>query len=392
MTRFSAQFLFLNVGHFLDHLFMLIFATAAAVYLAEAWQLGYADLIPYATPGLVAFGLCALPAGWLADKWSREGMMAVFFLGIGASAVLTGFAETPLQMGAGLLAVGVFAAIYHPVGLALVVEGRGRTGVPIAVNGIFGNMGVAVAALLTGVMIDFAGWRAAFFIPGVFSIAVGLAWLLFLRDGPVVAPAAIAAAAPAGQAEGAPTRTLLMRVFGIIFFTTALGGLVFQSTTFALPKVFDERLSDLAISASEIGGYAFVVFAAAAFAQLVVGWLVDNKPIRWVFVGVGASQAVLFAVMIHADGLLAFFIALMFMLAVFGQIPINDVLVGRMAKSEWRARAFAARYIVTFAVAASAVPLIARLHEGWGFEALFIVLAVAATAILGGASMLPKKL
>ena len=392
MTRFSAQFLFLNIGHLLDHLVMLVFATVAALYLAEAWNLTYDELIPYGTAGLVAFGAFALLAGWLGDKWSREGMMSVFFLGIGASAIATGFADTPLQIGAGLLAIGVFAAIYHPVGLAMVVEGRGRTGIPIAVNGIYGNMGVALAALVTGVLIDIAGWRAAFFAPGAVSIAVGAAWMLFLRGGPVAAPAAVAAARPAARQEGGPTRAVLIHVFAIVFFTTALGGLVFQSTTFALPEVFDERLADFAGSATAVGGYAFATFTAAAFAQLLVGWLVDNHSIRWVFVGVAACQALLFAAMIHADGLLAFFIAVGFMLAVFGQIPINDVLVGRMAKNEWRARAFAARYIVTFAVAATALNLIAWLHERWGFEALFMVLAAAAAAILCGAFMLPKRL
>ena len=392
MTRFSAQFLFLNIGHLLDHLVMLVFATVAALYLAEAWNLAYDELIPYGTAGLVAFGAFALLAGWLGDKWSREGMMSVFFLGIGASAIATGFADTPLQIGAGLLAIGVFAAIYHPVGLAMVVEGRGRTGIPIAVNGIYGNMGVALAALVTGVLIDIAGWRAAFFAPGAVSIAVGVAWMLFLRGGPVAAPAAVAAARPAARQEGGPTRAVLIHVFAIVFFTTALGGLVFQSTTFALPEVFDERLAGFAGSATAVGGYAFATFTAAAFAQLLVGWLVDNHSIRWVFVGVAACQALLFAAMIHADGLLAFFIAVGFMLAVFGQIPINDVLVGRMAKNEWRARAFAARYIVTFAVAATALNLIAWLHERWGFEALFMVLAAAAAAILCGAFMLPKRL
>ena len=82
MARTRLHFLFLNVGHFLDHLFVLIFATAA-LHLMIDWEMSYAELIPYATPGFVAFGICAIPAGWLADKWSREGMMAVFFIGIG---------------------------------------------------------------------------------------------------------------------------------------------------------------------------------------------------------------------------------------------------------------------------------------------------------------------
>ena len=384
MSRFSIRFFFLNIGHLIDHLMILIFATAA-LRLVHEWQMDYSDLLPYGTPALVFFGLGALPAGWLADKWSREGMISVFFLGIGAATLLTGFANTPVQISIGLGFVGLFAAIYHPVGLALVVEGRGRTGIPIAVNGVYGNMGLAVAALLTGFMIDTAGWRAAFFVPGAFSIAIGLAWMLFLRGGPVEAPEAAPAARP--QA----TQGVLLRVFAIIFFTTALGGLVFQSTTFALPKIFDERLTGIAGSASAVGVYTFIVFTVASFAQLVIGWLLDRQPVRQVFAGVAIVQIALFAFMIQAEGLLALFVAVGFMLGVFGQIPINDVLVGRMAKSEWRARAYAARYTVTFAVSASALTVIAVLHAEWGFAGLFVVLTALATAILGGVLLLPKE-
>ena len=108
MDRDRINFLFLNVGHFLDHLFVLIFATVAALRLTQEWDMSYAELIPYATPGFIAFGLCAIPAGWLADKWSREGMMAIFFVGVGASAILASLAQTPIQIASGLLLIGVF--------------------------------------------------------------------------------------------------------------------------------------------------------------------------------------------------------------------------------------------------------------------------------------------
>ncbi|MCZ6722456.1 MAG: MFS transporter, partial [Gammaproteobacteria bacterium] len=150
MQRSHLRFLFLNVGHFITHFFVLIFATVAALRLTTEWGMTYAELIPYATPAFVAFGLFAIPAGWLADKWSREGMMAIFFVGIGASSVVSSFASSPLEIGFCLTLIGLFAAIYHPVGLAMVVQGRKNLGVPLAINGIFGNMGVASAALVTG--------------------------------------------------------------------------------------------------------------------------------------------------------------------------------------------------------------------------------------------------
>jgi MFS family permease len=383
------RFLFLNVGHFLDHLFLLIFATAAALRLTREWGLSYSELIPYATPGFIAFGVCAIPAGWLADRWSREGMMAVFFFGIGMAALLASFANTPAQISICLMIVGIFAAIYHPVGLAMVVEGLEKTGVPLAINGIYGNMGVASAALLTGLLIDSTSWRAAFAVPGVVSILIGVGYLVFLRTATHIH--ASVAHTPASAEADAISRRKLVKVFVIIFFTTAIGGLIFQSTTFALPKVFEERLANLADSATLIGWYSFMVFSIAAFAQLAVGYLVDNHSIRSVFLGVAMLQAIFFATMTQLTGVFALYAAIAFMLVVFGQIPINDVLVGRIAKSEWRSRAYSLRYIVTFSVMASAVPFIAWVHGKWGFDTLFAILSVAAVLIFTAVLLLPNS-
>ncbi|MPY73652.1 MAG: MFS transporter [Alphaproteobacteria bacterium] len=393
MDRDRINFFFLNMGHFLDHFCMLVFATVAALRLATEWNMTYAELIPYATPGFVAFGVCAIPAGWLADKWSREGMMTIFFVGIGLCTILTAFADTPLEIGMGLFTVGVFAAIYHPVGIAMVVHGREKTGVPLAVNGIFGNMGVAAAALVTGYLIDTVGWRSAFIAPGVLAIALGLAYAAFVYSDRHARAADIASGAAAKKAAAGTLtldRATLVRVFSIIIFSTAVGGIIFQSTTFALPKIFDERLTDIASTATAVGGYAFLVFALAAFAQLVVGYLVDRYSVRVVFAAVAGFQAVFFAIMLNLTGVAALLVAFGFMLVVFGQIPINDVLVARITRSEWRSRIYAVRYIVTLSVAATAVPIIAGVHSSWGFSALFLVMAGAATLIFFAVLLLPR--
>jgi MFS family permease len=390
MQRNRVKFLYLNLGHFLDHLVMLVFASVAALRLNSEWGMSYAELIPYATPGFVAFGVCALLAGWIADKWSREGMIVIFFIGIGASSLLTGMASNPLQIAAGLTLIGIFAAIYHPVGLAMVVQGRARTGVPLAINGVFGNLGVASAALLTGFLIDSAGWRSAFYIPGIVSILLGFSYWFFVRNEPRTATAETGAGGAGKKIETAviPQATLI-RVFAIIFFTTAMGGLIFQSTTFALPKIFAERLADFAGSATMVGWYAFLVFSLAAMAQLVIGYLVDNHSLRLVFATVALFQAIFFYLMTHLDGIAALLVSIAFMFVVFGQIPINDVLVGKMARSEWRSRAYALRYVVTFSVMASAVPLIGWIHGNWGFSRLFSLLAVVALLIFSATLLLP---
>ena len=399
MKRKNIHFYFLNIGHFLDHLFVLIFATAV-LKLALDWNLSYAELLPYATPGMIAFGLGAIPAGWIADKWRRDGMMQIFFIGIGIASIACSFATTPREMAVGLFAVGCFAAIYHPVGIAMVVQGRAKTGMPLAINGVFGNLGVAAAPLLTGALLDFYDWKWAFIIPGIFSIAIGIAYSFFLKAGDQEALYPSEGSAVKGSAVSID-RNVIVRVFGVIFLTTAFGGIIFQSTTYALPKIFEIRLHEMATSLTLVGVWSAFVFAMAAFAQLVVGHLVDKHSIRTIFAIVTAAQAVLFVIMINLFGAPALLISLAFMLVVFGQIPINDVLVGRVAKSEWRSRAYAARSFVTFSVMSFTLPSIAWLlnnrdtfdwaPEHWDqFAVVFVILAIAAALIFFLVLQLPK--
>jgi MFS family permease len=389
--RDRLHFLLLNVGHFLDHLFTLIFATVAALALHREWGLGYGDLLKYATPGFFAFGVFALPAGWLADKWSREGMMSTFFIGIGVASIVTAFARTPLELALGLFVVGVFAAIYHPVGLAIVVEKWKNTGMRIAVNGVWGNLGVASAALLTGYFIDHGGWRMAFVLPGIVSILIGIAYTVLMWPE-LMRPRPRVKAAGAARALPADVKALLLRVSAIVFLTTAVSSIVFQSTTFALPKVFDERLGGITASATALGGLAFLVFALGSMGQLVVGHFLDRVGPRTVFIAAAAIQVVFFLAMPGLSDWAALMCAMAFMLAAFGQIPINDYMIARLADGEWRARIYGVRYVVSFTVLAAALPLIAFVYENWGFDALFRVLAASAAVILAAVLMLPQRL
>lgn len=320
-------------------------------------------------------------------------MLVIFFIGIGVASIFTALAQTPLQIGIGLFAIGAFAAIYHPVGIALVLEGRKNVGMAIAVNGVYGNMGVAAAALITGFLIDRSGWGSAFVWPGIVSIGIGVAYGVFLWSAKETMPHDAGADKHASAAEVSTyDRNVFVRVLAIILLTTALGGLVFQSTTFALPKIIDERAGDIAASATIVGWLAFFVFSIGSMGQLVVGYTIDRISPRNVFVAIAAMQLTLFALMSGLHGWSAIVAAAAFMFATFGQIPINDVLVGRIVNSAWRSRILAVRYTVTLSVMALAVPVIAWVHTGWGFDLLFVLLAIAGGLILSAALMLPRAL
>ena len=377
LDRRSGTFLFLNLGHAYDHLFMLLFTTVVLALEHEpGFEDSYGGLLALSVTGFIAFGAGSLPAGWLGDRWSRPGMLIVFFIGIGASSILTGLATGPLSLAAGLTMIGVFASIYHPVGIAMVAENARRLGREIGVNGVFGNLGVALAAITAGSLSDTIGWRAAFIVPGAVAVATGLAYAVFVRAGPTKP------AARATERVAAPAREI-RRVFIILIFATLCAGIVFNATTISLPKVFEERLVTLAASTTGVGGWVFMVFAIAAVAQVVVGYLLDRYPLKRVYAGVALLQAPMVAAAAVAAEAEMLIVAVAMMLSVFGLIPIHDTIVARYTTNEWRSRIYGVKFVLALGVAAAAVPLVAGLHSlTGGFYWVFVTLAGFA-AIIG---------
>jgi len=376
--------LFLNIGHSLDHLFMLIFPTVVLAMSAEM-QRPYAELLPLSLGGFIAFGAFSIPSGWLADRWSRFGMMVVFFFGIGTASILTGLAHTPFQIAAGLTLIGAFAAIYHPVGTAMLVANASKVGSTLGVNGVYGNMGLAFSALVAGAMADTVGWRWAFIVPGVLCIGIGA---LFAR-------LRLHAAATAGPARPAPQRlprALFARVFVVLTFSIVCNGVIFNSTTVSMPRLFYERLAELTQSTFGVGALVCGVYAIAAMAQLIVGWLIDRRPVRGVFVVVMAFQVPLLYLAGTMQNYLMLAVALAMMFFVFGQVPINDAMIARYTAEKWRARAYAVRYVMSFSASALSVPLVAYIHRTTGgFGPLFTILAALALVTFAAALAFPGE-
>ena len=143
-----------------------------------------------------------------------------------------------------------------------------------------------------------------------------------------------------------------------------------------------ERLATDGDIATVIGSLAFFVFALASMAQLIVGALLDRIGPRRVYLALAAIMVIFFLAMPGLTDVQALVVALGFMFGAFGQIPINDYMIGKMASGPARARIFAVRYVVAFTVLAVTLPIIGFVHSNWGFEVLFRLLATSAGVIL----------
>jgi MFS family permease len=375
---------FLNLAHAYDHFFLLIFPTAV-LGLHAAWGMSYGEALALGTAAFVAFAAGTLPSGWLGDRWSRRHMMTIFFVGIGSSSVATGLAPGPVSLAVALGFVGLFASIYHPVGTALVVQSTARSGRALGINGVYGNMGVAGAALITGALTQFMGWRAAFIIPGVLAVITGVLFARMVGATDLTPGETKAKAAPKVARPGQ------IRVFVVVGIGALLGGIVFNGTTISLPKLFEARLADLESGVAMIGLLVSIVFAIAAFAQIAVGHLLDRFGARAVLPLIVAPQAICLALAAQAWGWSAVLVAIPMMLLVFGQIPVGAWLIGHYTAARWQSRVFALTYVLSLGVSAVVVPLLAWLHERTGsFDSAYLLFAGAAAIVAVSALLLPR--
>ena len=374
---------FSNVGHFFTHFLMLIYATVVLA-LDGTFALSYGELLSLSLPGFILYGAAALPAGWLGDRWSAEAMMVIFFVGSGAAAILTGLATSPLGIGIGLSLIGLFGSIYHPVGVAWLVRNAENKGAALGWNGIFGSLGLGVAALAAGAMTQLISWRAAFILPGALCILLGIALSFCVRRG------IVAAAKVDRKPEPEASRADIVRAFIVLTVTMLAAALISQAVTVALPKIFAERLPALTGgSVLGAGGFVTLVFLGSSLAQIVGGWLADRFPLKRVYVTCWALQIPFWFVAASLINLpLLATVMLVEVLQIF-TLPAENSLLVRYTPARWRATAFGAKFAL-IGLSAAAIPLVGMIYDATGgFYALLVVLTLLAAVIVAAAVFLP---
>ncbi len=368
----------LNIAHALDHLFLLIFAAAVSTIAVDMGLAQWQDLMPYGAGAFFMFGLGSLPAGRLGDVWGRRSMMLIFFFGIGAASILTAFAQTPWQLAVCLTLIGVFASIYHPVGIPMLLERASNPGATIGFNGLAGNLGVAVAALLTGFLIQWQGWRAAFVVPGVLALVCG--WV-FARACPQEQ------SSPAKRKGGAKVSLpapLLARALVVMTAAAVTSSVLFNFTTNGNGPLIAERFQGVMEDPAALGLLLAVVYAVASVAQVVVGHLINRFPLKRFFMFMVMAQIPMLVLASQAQGWWLFAALIGVMVFIFGAIPFTDFMIARYVDDRVRSRVLGMRLAVSFAVSSLSVWALGPVVKAMGFGSALLMLAgfSVATALI----------
>jgi MFS family permease len=387
MTPALRQIVFINTAHTITHYSLAILPTAVLAMAVPGGPFGesYAPILALATGMFVLYGLLSLPQGWLAQRFGRKILMTAFFLGIAAGLIAAGLAHSPTMLAVALACAGGFAAIYHPIGTTMLIEAAGdKPGSSIGVNGVFGNLGVALAPVVTAFLANAVGWRAAFIAPGLFAAAAGLLWMR--------APLASASLDVELRPFPPIPRHLVRRAVVVLMLIAMTSGLVFNAFTLLLPKLLQERLAGNATLLPLIGLAAFVVTLCGAVTQFNVGRMIDRNTLKRVFLPVSIVLAPAMLALSFAQGWLVLPLAAAVAASIFGQVTVNDTMTARYISPALRARIYSVRFFVGFLGSAAAAPVVSIFYERTGnVAAVTMVLAVFCVVTLGCALFFPDR-
>jgi MFS family permease len=364
----------LNVAHGIDHMFLLIFATAVATIAAEFGYSKWEDLMPYSVGAFALFGLGSLPAGRLGDVWGRRVMMIIFFFGIGASALLVAATQNAWQLAGALALLGAFAAIYHPVGIPMLVQNVKNFGAVIGVNGLAGNLGIAVAALVTGLLVKWIGWRAAFVVPGLIAIGCGVVFA-------IVCPKETHTPSKGrgGKAKVQLSPAMLVRAFAVMTAAAATSSILFNFTTNGNSQLLSESFRGVIEDPAVLGALLALIYTVASFAQVVVGRLIDVMPFKPLQLWMSVAQVPLLIFAAYMQDWWMFVALMAVMIFIFGSIPFTDAMIVRYVDDRLRSRVAGMRLTVAFGISSLAVWALGPMVKSVGFgTALLIMAGIAA--------------
>jgi MFS family permease len=388
MTPVLRQIVFINTAHTITHYSLVILPTAALAMAVPGGPFGssYGPILALATGMFVCYGLLSLPQGWLAHHIGHKIQITAFFLGVGAGLIGAGLAHSPSMLAIALAVTGCFSAIYHPIGTTMLVEAAGeKPGKSIGVNGVFGNLGVALAPIMTAFLANTVSWRAAFIAPGLFSALVGFLW--------ICTPLVPAHLHHVNRRPFPPIpRHLVRRAVKVLMLIAMTSGLVFNAFTLLLPKLLQERLAGNVSLLPLVGFAAFAVTLCGAITQFSIGRMIDRNTLKRVFLPVSIVLAPSMLALSFAQSWVVLPLAALVAASVFGQVTVNDTMTARYISPALRAKIYSVRFFVGFLGSAAAAPLVSTLYERTGsVAAVTSVLGVFSVMTLGCALFFPNR-
>ena len=329
---------------------MLIFAKAA-YDAGKYFGLTYDEIIAYGAIGFLFVGAFAPLAAHLSDKISRSFLMIVYHFGIGLSSILAAAATNLWLFAVSLSLIGIFAAIYHPVGITMLLSKNKNNGVRMGINGVFGNMGVAAA--------------------------------------PIEPSGKINSKVNSSQ----PFAKNWHRALSSIALSTLSAGFIFGAMTFIIPRYFETYLSNISTSVAVTGLLAGIVYATASFAQIFVGKMIDKFSPKLILLIISVGQILFIYFSSILENWSLFFMTLFAMAFVFGQVPINDIILSRYIPDKKRAKILSIKYVLNLSAGASVLPICSlMMQNGFEMRQIFSMMSFMAVLILLAALLLPKQL
>jgi MFS family permease len=389
MDAARRQIVFVNIAHGFTHYGLLILATAVLAMVIQegaAFGTAFGPILALGTGMFVTYGLGSLPMGWLAERTGRPALLLAFFLGTGGGMIAAGFATGPWTLAGAMVVMGAFSAIYHPIGTAMLVDAAGeRVGAAVGVNGVFGNVGVALAPVVTAALAAGLGWRFGFILPGLLCVIAGL---FYWRNGLTDVARDKAASRPFPVIPPAVVRRAVI----VLLCIAMAAGFVFNGFTLLLPKLMQERLAGSPDLLTLVGVLAFAVTLCGGLTQFTVGRMIDRRTLKRVFLPLALVQMPGLLALTVLDGWPVPIVAGVVCASIFGQVTVNETMTARYVAPALRAKLYSIRFSVGFLGAALASPVVGWLYEWQGGTAgVLLVLGVFATVTLLCALFFPDR-
>ena len=359
-----------------------------------------------------AFGLGALPAGMLADRLGSVHVLRITLAGSALAAVLVALSPSELALGVTLALLGITTGLYHPAGFALLARTRRRTH-NVAMHGVVGTLGIAVApVLLSGIALA-TDWRLAYVALGVLA-AVGFLYTLRLPRGGQLSmgPGPDGAASPGGLAPEAGPETPASPLPGadpgtarppattapslrrfwwlplaVVYVANVIQGFVYRGSITFIPTHIEEQITGavFGVGGAELAG----ALATAALLGGAVGWyvggiLAERLPHYPLVIGAWLATIPLLLLISASGGAALIVVMFIFVVTNFAMAPALVSLIADFSPPGRMGASFGMMFFLSFGMGSFAATLAGFTADRWGVDAVFLVLAV----VSGGGALL----